>query len=491
MKDINRRKFITNSAGLVIGGSMAPLAAMDSQSDMKGTTLSNRMNKISNIQDSGINSIPNFCSHEHWGSISSIGMTPEKDGFRCDISAGALPLRPTSIWDLLLDPYEEGWLIDANRDPNLVSSRSGYPSMLDWWHDSPADALKGFQSSNKSLLLTGGFQCTRIGLKYLYNIDIASFDLDAWKLIDSQISKNYAGLFSWYKSSMAKAHFSELIRPVHPEFYVQQDSEASKEQELEFTHTILRIDPLTDLWPEKSKRREDLARIVGIDPVDASSWREFITRIFNLAEKNHTTGIKQLQAYRRTLNFQHRTDKEVVFRGNLSDENITVFQDWVVHECCKQAHERKWVHQVHVGTNNIGSSSPMPLEALAKRYPQMNIVMIHCWPFLKEAGWLAKFIPNMYIDTCWLPVLNPAFLREALSMWIGYVPSYKIMLAHDSTTIEMATGSSLFTREILAETLQNQQKSLQLPSNIFQGIAADMLNNNAVHLYKVGNEFAV
>ena len=29
------------------------------------------------------------------------------------------------------------------------------------------------------------------------------------------------------------------------------------------------------------------------------------------------------------------------------------FQDWIMHECCKQAHDRGWPHQVHVGTHNL------------------------------------------------------------------------------------------------------------------------------------------
>jgi predicted TIM-barrel fold metal-dependent hydrolase len=337
--------------------------------------------------------------------------------------------------------------------------------------------------------MTGGFKCTRKGILKLYGTDIGKFNLTDWKQIDFKIKQHYSNNFAWYQESMVKAHFSELIRPVHPEFYVQKESEASSRKELSFTHTILRIDPFLDLYQTKSPRRDVLSRIAGIEPADAQSWREFITRIFDLATHNHTTGIKQLQAYRRSLDYQPRMDTEVSFRGDLGQKDIIAFQDWVMHECCKQAHERNWVHQVHVGTNNIGHSSPLPLEALAGQYPHMNIVMIHCWPFLKEAGYLAKLVQNMYIDTCWLPVLNPAFFREALSMWLNYVPANKIMLAHDSTHVEMATGSSIFTRETLAEMLLQQQKNLQISTPELRRYAGDLLHNNAVRLYKIGKEF--
>ena len=38
-----------------------------------------------------LSGLPNFCSHEHWGSIGPIGMADE--GFRADTEAGAAPSR--------------------------------------------------------------------------------------------------------------------------------------------------------------------------------------------------------------------------------------------------------------------------------------------------------------------------------------------------------------------------------------------------------------
>ena len=487
--DINRRKFISGSA-LVMSGILSPLSLLHGASVKNGKDFE-QPGKMTNDQptDLDINTIPNFCSHEHWGSIDAIGEAPAQDGFRCDTTAGARPFRPTSIWDLVLDPYVGGWLFDIGRDPNKSAIAAGYSSQLDWWKSKPQAAMDQFKSTFRSSVLTGGFQCTRRGILKLHGVDIGKFKLEDWKVADVSIANRYSQIFSWYQEAMRKAHFSELIRPVHPEYYIQEDAPESSRQEHSFTHTILRIDPFLDLWKIKSPRRDALSKIAGIEPADAQSWREFITRIFDLAAKNHTTGIKQLQAYRRSLDYQPRTDSEVNFRGDLNESEITCFQDWVMHECCKQVHERNWAHQVHVGTNNIVHSSPMPMEALANRYPQMNIVMIHCWPFLKEAGWLAKELPNMYIDTCWLPVLNPSFFREALDTWLNYVPLHKIMLAHDSTTVEMATGSSLFTREILGEALLIQQRMLQLSVGELRMYAADMLHNNAVRLYKIGTEF--
>jgi hypothetical protein len=442
---------------------------------------------------SGINleDIPNFCTHEHWGSIDSIGAAPDQGGFRADVMAGARPTRPTSVWDIILDPYLLSGMISGGSDPDAVAKASGHASQLEWWKSDPDAALKGFQSGFRTFQLTATFQCIRRGIQYLHDADIAGFDLNEWRKADELIQKRYQDIFTWYRTGMKQSGFSRLIRPVHPEFYVLKESAESKKDELSFTDTIMRIDPFLDLWKEDSPRRKALSGIASIEPADAGSWRIFIRNIFDLAAENHTTGIKQLQAYFRNLDYQPRSDSEIRFRGNLENNEIIAFQDWVMHECCRQANERKWIHQVHVGTNNIASSSPLPLEALSVRYPQMKIVMIHCWPFLREAGYLAKYRPNLFVDTCWLPVLNPLFLAEAFDTWINYIPFGKIMLGNDSTSIEMAAGSALFTREILTDKLLQQQKKLNLPSADLLAVAANLLHNNAVRLYGIGEEFVL
>lgn len=434
-----------------------------------------------------ISTMPNFCGHEHWGCVQSNGgYVPELDGFRADIYAGAQPQTPTSIWDIVLDPYLSGWFFGEGRNPYAPANAAGYNSPAEWWKVNPQAALDGFKELSTSSIMTGTFQCTARGIEYLYGVKLQDFKLKDWQKADSLIRLNYADMFSWYEKAMKKAHFTELIRPVQPEFYLQQQSPETATHELSFTHTILRIDPFLDMWKTESKRRDNLAKIAGVEPTNAQSWRDFIKFYFDLAAKNHTTGIKQLQAYRRDLNFKFRKDEEVKFRGDLTPDEVVVFQDWVMNECCRQANDRKWVHQIHVGTHNMPASSPLPLGALGDRYPNMKIVMLHCWPYFKEAAFLAKNKPNFYIDNCWMPILSPEFFSQALDTYLNYVPYQKIMLSHDATTIEMAVGSSLFTREILEDKLLKQKSMLKLTPSQLREAALDMLQNNAVRVYGIG-----
>jgi hypothetical protein len=413
---------------------------------------------------------PNFCSHEHWGSIDSIGAFP--GGYRADIEQGARPRQSTSLFDLLLDPYLRGVLISSGTDRGALSRREGW------------DGISALQPILREHQFNGIYQCTRRGILTLYGLDISSLDSASTARLDSAIDRNYKSPFGWYQSAMKKAHFSELIRPVHPEFYRRQETPGSAKQEASFTRTVMRIDPFLDLWTGVAERRADLFGMSGTEAADAKSWRTFLSYWFHQAQENQAVGIKQLQAYRRDLDFQPQSDTEIDdWKGTSSPAARRKLQDWIVHECCKQAQDRGWAHQVHVGTHNLPNSSPLPLASLARRYPRMKIVMIHCWPFLDEAGTLARQNPNIYIDTCWQPILNPAFFRTAMTQWWNYVPSDKVTCGHDATTVEMAVGSSLFTREILSDVLQYQMTSLGLPQKELIRAAKNMLHGNAVRIY--------
>jgi predicted TIM-barrel fold metal-dependent hydrolase len=484
--ELSRRRFL-GTAGVAVAG----ISAVGG-SRVEGASVSSspeNATEKSNSQSLDLSSLPNFCSHEHWGSIDSIGTFP--GGFRADIVQGATPTRKTGLLDILLDPYFTGFLASSGVNPNEIAKQSGSAGIYALGAQSPVRALTLLRPAIERQKFTGAYQCIRRGLLRLYGVDIATYDPKAIAELDAAIANNYSQLFSWYQRAMAEAHFTNLIRIAQPEYYVREESPQTAAQEVSFTHTLMRIDPLLELWKDDSPRRNGLAKMTGVDPSSASTWREFIAKLFDLAQAHNGIGIKQLQAYTRPLEFQPRKDSEVIFRGDLSPTQVRAFQDWVVHECCKLAHDREWVHQIHVGTNNISECNPMPLVLLAKPYTRMNIVMLHCWPFLKEAGWLAKFYPNIYIDTCWQPVLNPAFLTEALMGWLNYVPMHKITCDHDATSVEMAVGSSLFTREIMAEALINTSRHLGMDNRDLKSAALDMLHNNAVALYRIGKEVLV
>ena len=237
---------------------------------------------------------------------------------------------------------------------------------------SPAEAMAVIRPALNRQRLTGTYQCTRRGMLKLYGFDVDSGDPREIEALNAAIAHAYSDMFAWYRAAMDKAHFSEVIRPVHPEYFTAQQSPETAARESAFVNTIMRIDSLLALWPRKCPRRDALANILGVEPVDAKSWREFIHAILDLAAENGTTGIKQAQAYDRRLTFVAREDSEVAFSADMTPEQVRVWQDWAAHVCFEYADDRGWPHQVHVGTHNLPHSSPLPLGDVAARYGRMK-----------------------------------------------------------------------------------------------------------------------
>ncbi len=469
--NVGRRDFMRRAATGAAAGASVSIAAVAGEARIEAKPAAGAGAQPAVPDD--LSGIPNYCGHEHWGSIMALGTVDE--GFRADVLQGALPVRGVTVWDLVLDPYGWGWLTSGGSDLGGALRTAGKKDFFEWWVENPATAFAAAKPLLERHRLTGVFRCTARGILALHGVDISTFDSGAWAEADRRVAQAYTDIHACHSQAMVKAGFDGLVRAVHPEFYSRADDENGAAKEKTYLRTVMRIDPLLALWKKHSPRRDQLADMVRVDPADAKTWREFIGRILDRARDGGAVGIKQLQAYHRPLDFQHRADGDVEFRGELSDEDQRVFEDWVVHECCKQAHDRKWPHQVHVGTNNLPQSSPLPLETLAKRYPDMPLVQLHCWPFLAESGHLAKMVPSIHLDTCWQAVLNPAFHGEAMRMWLGYVPEHKIMCSHDATSVEMAAGSALFVRETLAREIAAAGGG--------HDTAQALLHDNATRLY--------
>lgn len=171
-------------------------------------------------------SIPNFCGHEHWGSINAVGgYKPEYNGYYNDIYPRASPQVQTSIWDLVLEPYFEGMLRNAGINLTTGINAAEYTSLKLWWKAKPEAALEYFKTNVEPFLINGTIQCTIKGIEKLYSVQLMSFDLNEWQKADSLVCSNYTGIFFWYQKVMLKANFSGLIRPVQPEFYFLNESE--------------------------------------------------------------------------------------------------------------------------------------------------------------------------------------------------------------------------------------------------------------------------
>jgi uncharacterized protein len=113
--------------------------------------------------------------------------------------------------------------------------------------------------------------------------------------------------------------------------------------------------------------------------------------------------------------------------------------------------------QVHCGFGDsdlhLSRADPAYLKPLVERFRATPFVLLHCYPFVREAGWLAHVYGNVWFDlSLTIPhVSQPArAVREALEL----APVSKLLYASDAArTPELYYLAARWWRRALAEVL--------------------------------------
>ena len=113
--------------------------------------------------------------------------------------------------------------------------------------------------------------------------------------------------------------------------------------------------------------------------------------------------------------------------------------------------------QVHAGFGDsdlhLPRADPGHLKGLIERFHETPFVLLHCYPFVREAGWLAHVYGNVYFDlSLTIPhVSRPAeMVRQALEL----APTSKLLYASDAARApELYFLAAKWWREALAEVL--------------------------------------
>jgi uncharacterized protein len=108
-------------------------------------------------------------------------------------------------------------------------------------------------------------------------------------------------------------------------------------------------------------------------------------------------------------------------------------------------------------------------------------VLLHCYPFVQEAGWLAHVYPNVFFDLS-LTIPHVSRPAEMLQQALELAPWSKLMYASDAARApELFFVAAKWWREALAEVLPEL-----LPTDDAEHAARSILRENALRLYALG-----
>ncbi|HEY7206666.1 MAG TPA: amidohydrolase family protein, partial [Gaiellaceae bacterium] len=140
--------------------------------------------------------------------------------------------------------------------------------------------------------------------------------------------------------------------------------------------------------------------------------------------------------------------------------------------------------QVHCGFGDsdlhLWRADPGYLKPLIERFRETPFVLLHCYPFVREAGWLAHVYGNVYFDLS-LTIPHVSQPVRALEEALELAPVSKLLYASDAArTPELYLLAATWWRDALADVLG------RLLDDDAEWAAQRILRENALELYRLG-----
>jgi predicted TIM-barrel fold metal-dependent hydrolase len=140
--------------------------------------------------------------------------------------------------------------------------------------------------------------------------------------------------------------------------------------------------------------------------------------------------------------------------------------------------------QVHCGFGDsdlfLPRARPGYLKHVFEQFPDTTFVLLHCYPFIREAAWLTSVYANVFMDLS-LTIPHVARPSVALAEALELAPVSKLLYASDAVLApELYLLASVWWRDALADVLTEQ-----LPADAAEAGARMILRENANALYRL------
>jgi len=327
------------------------------------------------------------------------------------------------------------------------------------------------------------YQYLLIALRDLYGYEREEFG-DDWRELSDRIRVNSKKNPQWALSLLDRMKVRRVILDIAgtglPCEHIVKDERLVQVVRMDgFIMGDMNV--IRSLWDEPIRSLDD--------------YLEALDETFRKAVSMGAVGIKSGLAYQRIIEYREVPKykaERILTAGlsNVSSEERRVFQDFMMHEVCKRCAEHKLPFQIHTGIqagnfNTISNANPTYLTDLIRKYREVKFDIFHGgYPYFREAGILAKYFPNAYVDGCWLTHISPSAYKEALNEWLEIVPATKIFAWGGDHVIPEHTYASLkLGKELVAEVLASKVVDGRFSKKTAYWVAERIMGKNAEEVY--------
>ncbi|MGB9677686.1 MAG: amidohydrolase family protein, partial [Candidatus Ratteibacteria bacterium] len=248
---------------------------------------------------------------------------------------------------------------------------------------------------------------------------------------------------------------------------------------------------------------ENIGSILNKEVNTLDKFLDICREIFIKMKEKGAVGMKDQSAYERIIYFDNPTkfEAEKLFnfimkdpRNSLGWPEVKPLDDYLFHRFLEMAEELDLPVQIHTGhmagiRNDVSKSNAIFLREVLELHKNVNFDLFHGnWPYMGEILFLAKNYPNVFLDFCWLYIIDPYYSFNFLTDALMTVPHSKIhgfggdygdcpeyILAH----LEIA-------KDIISKSLTKLIEFKWININEAKKIAADILFNNPNEFFKLG-----
>jgi predicted TIM-barrel fold metal-dependent hydrolase len=223
-------------------------------------------------------------------------------------------------------------------------------------------------------------------------------------------------------------------------------------------------------------------------------------RVVNLRADGHV-GVKSIAAYRTGLEITQwsRAQAEEAFRG-VSEEartqgrirlNAKPVIDYLLWDLFPILDREEIPIQFHVGygdpSTDLRFGNPLHLREILEvgGFRRMPITLLHCYPYIREAGYLASVYPNVYLDVSLAIPLAVSGSRRYVAQALELAPATKVLFATDAHTIpELYWAGAVAWRNAMAEVLEGYRRDGLLTLAETTEWAELIFYRNALRIYQ-------
>ncbi|MFH1070945.1 MAG: amidohydrolase family protein [Candidatus Glassbacteria bacterium] len=243
-----------------------------------------------------------------------------------------------------------------------------------------------------------------------------------------------------------------------------------RELDPEIFRAVLRLDDFLLFWDSFAVVEKNWGVKIG----SFADWEQALEVAFDKLVEMGFVGIKSGVAYDRALEFSEvsREEAEKTF-DRLHENPQTVngmpweqkkpLQDYMFGRIADLCASHDLPFQIHTGFfydtwRPIAQANPALLAPFIIRHKDTRFVLMHCgYPYGGELIAMAKNLPNVTVDMCWIYIISPRFASDFLDQAIETLPSDKVLaFGGDYVIVEGSYGHAKLCRRTVSRVLADK-----------------------------------